>query len=146
MMWLCFILPALFGLPLNMYACVSYALGARQEHKKTPMMLKMSNYLALMWTFASVVPSSLLYTDVVCTYDVRIQVGESDTCSFLRGTLCILQSLLYWVLAAVVDLHLAVVNKMGPTARSRYHKFYHAWCWGVPFTMYILVSPLKTTL
>jgi hypothetical protein len=143
MQWQMFITPALLGLPLNIYATVSYAVGSRggknAVHKKTPTMLKLAAVMAVLWTFVSVVPSAALYTDVTCVFPVGIAKGSSDLCNFLRCTVHILQCMLYWVLCAVIDLHLAVVNGMTPARRADFYKFYHIWCWGVSLLMLILV-------
>ena len=150
MQWQVFVTPALIGLPLNIYATASYAVGSRggktAVHKKTPTMLKMAAFMAVLWTFMSVIPSAALYTDVVCVFPVDIAKGTSDLCKFLRCTVHILQGHLFWVLCSVIDIHLAVVNGMTPARRADFYKFYHIWCWGVSLLMLILVREDHHTL
>jgi hypothetical protein len=144
MQWHFFITPALIGLPLNLYATASYIVGSKGSkgvHAKTPLMLKLSAVMAVAWTCVSVIPSAALYTDAVCMYNVNVAKGNSMTCSFLRGTVHVLHCMLFWVLASVIDLYLAVVWGKTPSARADYQKFYHAWCWGIPLLMLILVRP-----
>ena len=94
MQWQMFVTPALIGLPLNIYATASYAVGSyggkTAVHKKTPTMLKLAAVMAVLWTFMSVIPSAALYTDVVCVFPVDIAKGTSYLCDFLRCTVHIL--------------------------------------------------------
>ncbi len=145
-----FITPALLGLPLNIYATASYAVGSyggkNAVHNKTPPMLKLAAVMAVLWIIMSVIPSAALYTDVVCAFPVDIARGSSDLCQFLRCTVHILQCMLYWILCSVIDIHLAVVNGMTPVRRAYFYKFHHLWCWGAPLLMLILVREDHHTL
>jgi hypothetical protein len=143
MQWAFYVVPALVSLPMNAYIFGGFWFGRKGAHKKSRPAVQIAVFLALAWTLVDAIPSALLYTDTYCQGDYSFSRGETTWCHFSRGTIHIVQSMYYWIVAAILDLYLAVVKEKTLRDRDNTHKKMLVFCFGVPVLMLILTYALQ---
>jgi len=143
MMWVFYIIPGVLSVPFNAYIFGGFWVGRRNVHKGSRQAIQIAVCLALLWAFVEIFPALMLYTDTQCQSDYAAQQGESTWCHISRGTIHIVQSMFYWIMAAILDLNLAVVKEKTLRERDNVHKKMLGFCFGVPAVMLLLTYSLQ---
>jgi hypothetical protein len=134
-MWLAYIIPGLVSLPLNVFVSGGFILGKKTVFKGSRPFLRIAGLLALLWVLLDVVPSAIVYTEMYCNDDTTVGYGEKTYCQFSRGTVHIMQSMYYWMAAAIIDLHQAIIMGAHPGERDEKAKWLVMASCGIPLLM-----------
>jgi hypothetical protein len=134
-MWTVYITPGLCAIPMNFYICVGFWVGRKQIHKKAKMFLKVAGGLMLLWGLLDVLPSTVMYTDMVCNHGTSLSIGDKMICTFHRGCIHLIQAAYYWMTAAVADLFMAIVLESPDQKRAVRGKVLMALATGIPCIM-----------
>jgi hypothetical protein len=135
LMWIVYTIPGLCAIPMNFYICVGFWVGRKQIHKKSKPFLKVAGALMLLWGILNVLPSTIMYTDLMCNHGTTLSIGEKLICIFHRGTVHLIQAAYYWMTAAITDLFMAIVLEFPDRKRTARGKVIMALATGIPFIM-----------
>jgi hypothetical protein len=131
-MWLTYVIPATLSLPLNVYIFGAFYLGRHKVHKGARVGIKVAAGLALLFVVVDVLPSLFFYTDMTCQGDFFHEVGEGLLCQVSRGSIHILQSMWFWLVASIYDVYLSLVKGAGSKERDAMYKNVRVLCYGIP--------------
>jgi hypothetical protein len=135
LMWIVYIIPGLCAIPMNFYICVGFWVGRKQIHKKSRPFLKVAGGLMLLWGILNVLPSTIMYTDLMCNHGTSLAIGGKMICNFHRGSVHLIQAAYYWMTAAITDLFMAIVLEFPDRKRAVRGKVIMTLATGIPFIM-----------
>jgi hypothetical protein len=117
-MWLCYVLPALVSVPLNLLIVCTKCMAHKKKTRDSlrPAVVG-SAVISLIWAMCDAMPSLILFTDVSCGDGGLLQ--PPLTCAISRASINLLQMAMYLCAVMALDVYLAIVLRYDNLRRRK---------------------------
>jgi hypothetical protein len=126
-----YIVPGLLSIPFHVFIVASFwklrDANPKNGKKKPPTRILMLSLASLLYVALNVLPSTILFTDVVCACGTADCMGETSACAISRSSIFILMMICYSLLVQVVKLANAIDIKHRANCFVRLYSHFGDW-------------------